>query len=81
MIQKGGRYLYEETDVFIKTLAEQEGIELDYVMPFAGSSDPLHRSVLAFTSKEKPFVTADPGYEARRRAPPPSSARRSSRSR
>lgn len=68
VIQKGGRYLYEETDVFIKILAEQEGIEPDYVMPFAGSSDPLHRSVLAFTSKEKPFVTADPGYEAPSRA-------------
>jgi histidinol-phosphate/aromatic aminotransferase/cobyric acid decarboxylase-like protein len=68
VIAKGGRYMYEETDTFAKTLADQEGLDTDYVMPFPGSSDPLHRAVLAFTSKEKPFVTADPGYEAGTRA-------------
>jgi histidinol-phosphate/aromatic aminotransferase/cobyric acid decarboxylase-like protein len=68
VIAKGGRYMYEETDIFAKTLADQEGLDSDYVLPFPGSSDPLHRAVLAFTSKEKPFVTADPGYEAGSRA-------------
>ena len=68
VISKGGRYMYEETDTFAKTLADLEGLDTDYVMPFAGSSDPLHRAVLAFTSKEKPFVVADPGYEAGGRA-------------
>ncbi len=68
VIAKGGRYNYEETDNFAKTLADLEGLDTEYVMPFPGSSDPLHRSVLAFTSKEKPFVTADPGYEAGARA-------------
>jgi histidinol-phosphate aminotransferase len=34
------------------------------VLPFAGSSDPLHYTVLAFTDKSKPLVIADPGYEA-----------------
>jgi len=67
-IAKGGRYMYEETDVFAQTLADQEGLDPDYVMPFAGSSDPLHRTVLAYTSKEKPLVIADPGYEAGARA-------------
>jgi histidinol-phosphate aminotransferase len=33
-------------------------------MPFPGSSGPLHYTVLAFTSKDKPVVIADPGYEA-----------------
>ena len=33
-------------------------------MPFAGSSEPLHYTVLAFTGKSKPLVVADPGYEA-----------------
>ena len=33
-------------------------------MPFAGSSDPLHYTVLAYTDKSKPLVVADPGYEA-----------------
>jgi len=37
-------------------------------MPFAGSSDPLHRAVLAFTGPGKSFVVADPGYEAGERA-------------
>jgi len=31
---------------------------------FPGSSEPLHFSVLAFTSPSKSYVTADPGYEA-----------------
>jgi histidinol-phosphate aminotransferase len=68
VVAKGGRYMYEETDTFAKTLAELEGLDPEYVMPFAGSSDPLHRTVLAYTAKEKPFVTADPGYEAGARA-------------
>ncbi|HEY7182414.1 MAG TPA: aminotransferase class I/II-fold pyridoxal phosphate-dependent enzyme, partial [Blastocatellia bacterium] len=68
VIAKGGRYIYEETDTFANTLAEQEGLDPEYVMPFAGSSDPLHRAVLAFTGKEKPFMVADPGYEAGARA-------------
>jgi histidinol-phosphate aminotransferase len=68
MIKKGGRYLYEETFEFQKTLAEQEGVKPNYVAPFAGSSAPLHQAVLAFTSPDKPFVTGDPGYEAGERA-------------
>jgi histidinol-phosphate aminotransferase len=68
VIAKGGRYMYEETDTFANTLAELEGLDPEYVLPFAGSSDPLHRAVLAFTSKEKPFLVSDPGYEAGARA-------------
>lgn len=68
IIQRGGRYLYEETFGFQKTLAEQEGLKPDYVQAFAGSSAPLHQSVIAFTSPEKSFVTGDPGYEAGERA-------------
>jgi len=49
VIAKGGRYLYEETDTFAGLLAEQEGLDPEYVIPFPGSSDPLHRAVLAFT--------------------------------
>ncbi|MDQ6707906.1 MAG: aminotransferase class I/II-fold pyridoxal phosphate-dependent enzyme, partial [Acidobacteriota bacterium] len=66
--QKGGRYLYEETFSFAKTLADIEGVKPEYVLPFAGSSDPLHRTVMAFTSPSKSFVVADPGYEAGSRA-------------
>ena len=49
-------------------MAEVEGVSRDHVMPFAGSSDPLHRAVLAFTGPDKSFVVADPGYEAGERA-------------
>jgi histidinol-phosphate aminotransferase len=66
--KNGGRYLYEETFAFQETLAEQEGVKANYVQPYPGSSAPLHQAVLAFASPTKPFVTADPGYEAGERA-------------
>src|SRR2546426_339606 len=59
VVKKGGRYLYEETGTFVKTTAEIEGLKPDYVMPFAGSSDPLHRIVLAFCSPEKSLVVGE----------------------
>ncbi len=68
VVKKGGRYLYEETFSFASLLGEQEGLKPSYVMPFAGSSAPLHQAVLAFTSPQKGFVVADPGYEAGERA-------------
>jgi histidinol-phosphate aminotransferase len=68
VVAKGGRYMYGETDAFRQTLAEQEGVKDSYVQPFAGSSAPLHQSVLAFTSPTKSFVMGDPGYESGERA-------------
>lgn len=68
IVPQGGRYLYGETDKVAKLLAEQEGVKLNYVRIYPGSSAPLHQSVLAFTSPSKPFVTAEPGYEAGERA-------------
>ena len=47
-----------------ETFARLEGLNPESVAPFAGSSEPLHYTVLAFTSKDKPLVIADPGYEA-----------------
>ena len=68
IVSQGGRYLYHETSEFAEVLADVEGVPKSHVMPFAGSSDPLHRAVLAFTGPEKSYVVADPGYEAGRRA-------------
>ncbi len=68
VVQKGGRYMYEETFSFQETMAEQEGLKPSYVQAYAGSSAPLHQAVLAFTSPSKSLVTADPGYEAAERA-------------
>jgi histidinol-phosphate aminotransferase len=64
MVEKGGRYLFGETDKVRTLLAEQESLKPSYVAIHAGSSNPLHQSVLAFCSPAKPFVTADPGYES-----------------
>ena len=64
MVQRGGRYNYQESDVFVQTLAKSEGVGENYVRAYPGSSLPLHHAVIAFTSPEKPLVVADPGYEA-----------------
>lgn len=65
----GGRYQpFGETAAFIKTASEVEGVKPAYIAPFAGSSDPLHRTTVAFTSAERSFVMGDPGYEAGARA-------------
>ncbi|MGB9458230.1 MAG: pyridoxal phosphate-dependent aminotransferase [Bryobacteraceae bacterium] len=68
IIPQGGRYLFGETDRLANLLAAQEQLKQSYVQIYAGSSAPLHQSVLAFTSPTKAFVTADPGYEAGERA-------------
>ncbi len=64
----GGRYMYGETDKVARLLAEQEGLKEDYIRIYPGSSAPLHQAVIAFTSPTRPFVVADPGYEAGGRA-------------
>jgi histidinol-phosphate aminotransferase len=68
LVPLGGRYLYQETFAFVDAMAATEGLSNENVLPFAGSSDPLHRAVVAFTGPEKSFVVADPGYEAGERA-------------
>jgi histidinol-phosphate aminotransferase len=74
VIKKGGRYMYEDTYDLAETLATQEGVRFgykpdgSYVDVYAGSSAPLHQAVLAFCSKDRPFVKGDPGYEAGERA-------------
>lgn len=65
----GGRYdLYGETDKLVKTFAAQSGLKENYISVYAGSSEPLHYTVLAFTSPTRGFVSADPSYEAPVRA-------------
>ena len=65
---QGNRYPFRLTDTFVTAMAEAEGLPPSYVLPSAGSSDPLHRAVLAFTSPTRPLVLATPGYEAPERA-------------
>src|SRR6267154_1057796 len=61
---RGGRYEYGMTTELLKTFAEMEGLKPEYVRAYAGSSEPLHYMVLAFTSPEKSLVMGDPAYEA-----------------
>ena len=50
IVDKGGRYLYQETFGFQDTMAELEGLKSSYMTPFAGSSarctNPWLRSLL-----------------------------------
>jgi histidinol-phosphate aminotransferase len=61
----GGRYSpHNEQGDFIQAVAGMEGLKPDYITAYAGSSDPLHRTVCAFTSPTRSLVMGDPGYEA-----------------
>jgi len=64
VVKMGGRYTYELTDEFQETLAAQSGVPADHVLPYAGSSLPLHMSAFAFASPTRAWVTAEPGYES-----------------
>ncbi len=70
VVKQGGRYMFDSSDMLAATMAETLGIKFDpnpagrYIQIFAGSSAPLHQAVLAFCSKDRAFVKADPGYEA-----------------
>jgi histidinol-phosphate aminotransferase len=61
---EGGRYRDDLSDELIKLFAQQEGLKTDYIRLYAGSTEPLHYTVLAYTSPTRSYVTADPGFEA-----------------
>ena len=64
LIPEGGRYEMENEPKLVKLFADQQGLKPEYVALYAGSSEPLHYTVIAFSSPERPFVVADPSYEA-----------------
>lgn len=53
-----------ESQALIAAVAETEGLKPESVSIFAGSSDPMYRISLAFTSPAKSLVMAQPGYES-----------------
>lgn len=63
ILPQGGRYSDNLTDELVKTFAGIEGLDPDYIHATVGSTPPLALSVLAFTSPQKSYVTADPGFE------------------
>lgn len=59
----GWRYSpFGEAGEFVSTMAAIEGVKEEYIAPFAGSSDPLHRTICAFASPTASMVMGDPGY-------------------
>jgi histidinol-phosphate aminotransferase len=64
IIPLGGRYLTNLTEDLVHAFAQSEGLDPEYVHIFPGSTPPLHFGVIAFTSPQKSYVTADPGFEA-----------------
>lgn len=59
-----GRYAFQLDKALRLRLAEIEGVRPEYVETFNGSSDPLHRAVLAFTGPDRAYVYGEPGFEA-----------------
>lgn len=64
MVPNGGRYFFDMEYDLAELFAKQEGLDSKWVRVYAGSSEPLAYTVLAFTSPSRPLVIADPGYEA-----------------
>ena len=59
-----GRYAFQADKALRQRIAELEGLRPECVETFNGSSDPLHRAVLAFTGPDRPYVYGEPGFEA-----------------
>jgi len=63
VIPQGGRYSFNLTRDLAATFARIEGLNPEWVRATVGSTPGLGLTVLAFTSPQKSYVTADPGYE------------------
>jgi histidinol-phosphate aminotransferase len=63
VIPQGGRYADNLTDELVNTFAQMEGLNPDWIHATVGSTPPLSLAVLAFTSPQKSYVTADPSFE------------------
>jgi histidinol-phosphate aminotransferase len=64
MATSGNRYYMMETAKFTKEVAAYHDLKPDYVTLYAGSSEILQFTTLAFTSPTKSLVTADPTFES-----------------
>jgi len=61
----GGRYSpHNEAGQLVDAVAATEDVKPEYVSVFAGSSDPLLRTVCAFCSPQRALIMGDPGYES-----------------
>ena len=61
----GGRYdRMGYLDAFTNEYAAMHGVKPENIAVYAGSSEPLHYTTLAYTSPTKGLVMADPSYES-----------------
>ncbi|MBS0360667.1 MAG: pyridoxal phosphate-dependent aminotransferase [Proteobacteria bacterium] len=61
----GGRYdRMGHLDAFTNEYAAMHGVKPENIAVYAGSSEPLHYTTLAFTSPTKGLVMGDPSYES-----------------
>lgn len=63
MAVSGNRYYMAETALFTKELAATHDLKPENLSIYAGSSEILHFTALAFTSPTRSLVTADPTFE------------------
>ena len=64
IIGGSNRYHYQEFPAFYARLASEQGLKADQILVGAGSSEPLHAAVEAFTSPTVPLIYPMPTYEA-----------------
>jgi len=64
IIPEGGRYRFDLTEELVKLYSSQIGVPEDHVRIFPGSSEPLHYTVMVFTSPKASYVAADPTFES-----------------
>jgi len=64
MAVNGNRYYMSETRKFAADVAAYHGLKPENVSLYAGSSEPLLFTSMAFTSPARPLVMADPSYES-----------------
>ena len=63
-IPRSGRYRFELTEKLVTEFAAQNGLKPAYVLPYAGSSEPLQYLSLAYTGPGRSLVAANPTFEA-----------------
>ncbi|SBV49867.1 aminotransferase [Xanthomonas bromi] len=65
---QGGRYLRDVQMELMTTLSAELKVPVNHLMAYAGSTEPLDYTMLAFTSPSAALVTADPTCESGWRA-------------
>jgi len=63
LLPQGGRYSDNLTDDLVRTFAQIEGLNPDWINATVGSTPSVSLAFLAFTSPSKSYVAGDPGYE------------------